>query len=157
MLCSASYERRKKTGYTAQQLQDPQVREKIQLTDDGYLIFRHVQNTPSYFEDKKKKVWAMIRQLGYPTIFFSLSAADTNWPELLHMLGWQVDQKEYTDDHIANVMSWDDKCCLVREHPTACSHFFHEHVQMFLKTIILTDHSPFGLAAHYMYCVKFQQ
>ena len=146
----------KKRQYTAADLRNAEKREKIKLIDDGYMIFRHLRNTPPYYDHAKKKAWAMIRQLGYPTIFFSLSAADTNWTPLLRTLGWLVDGKVYSDDYIANEMTFDHKNQLVRAHPTACSRYFNERVQVFLKTILLTDHSPFHCATDYMYRVEFQ-
>jgi len=35
---------------------------------------------------EKKELMAMIRQLGPPTFFLTLSAAEKNWPELLKYL-----------------------------------------------------------------------
>ena len=39
---------------------------------------------------------AMIRQLGIPTWFISLSAADTKWHDLIVMLGKLVDKTDYS-------------------------------------------------------------
>jgi len=50
---------------------------KLIKLDDGYEIFKSLRNSPPYLEKRKRDVFAMIRQLGKPTWFFSLSAADT--------------------------------------------------------------------------------
>ena len=39
-------------------------------------------SSPPYVEHKRKDLMAMISQLGIPTLFISLSAADTKWLEL---------------------------------------------------------------------------
>ncbi|OXA54226.1 hypothetical protein Fcan01_11384 [Folsomia candida] len=54
--------------------------------DDGYRLLSNIVNSPSYLEEKKKDVMAMIRQLGLPTFFITTSAAETKWPELISML-----------------------------------------------------------------------
>ena len=68
---------------TAQTLLDKEQRQNIVNYDDGYRIFKNIRSSPPYFEHKKKELMAMIRQLGIPTLFISLSAADTKWTELL--------------------------------------------------------------------------
>ncbi|OXA53864.1 SART-1 family protein DOT2 [Folsomia candida] len=45
--------------------------------DDGYRLLSNIVNSPSYLEEKKKDVMAMIRQLGLPTFFITTSAAET--------------------------------------------------------------------------------
>ena len=42
-----------------------------------------IRNYPAYFDAKKKEVMAIARQLAIPTIFYSLSAADIKWVNLL--------------------------------------------------------------------------
>ena len=55
--------------------------------DEGFCIFRTLRNSSAYFDRKKKDAFAMIRQLGFPALFVSQSAAETKWPELLRALG----------------------------------------------------------------------
>ena len=52
-----------------------------------------------------KEVLSMVCQQGIPTIFFSLSSADTNWVPLLKGLGLLVDKEVYSDECITNEMS----------------------------------------------------
>jgi len=143
--------------YTAGQLQDPGIRQNIEQLNEGYMFLRTIRGSPAYFEDKKKKVMAMVRQLGVPTLFFSLSAADTSWPALLRTLGVLVDNKTYTDQYIQNEMSFEDKCRLVSAHPIACSRYFNERVKQFVNLILTTQQSPFNQAEDYVYRVEFQQ
>ena len=68
--------------------------------DEGYYIFKDIHNSPAYLTRKKKEAFAMIRQLGFPSLFMSQSAAETKWPELLRALGKSVHDKIYTDREI---------------------------------------------------------
>ena len=67
-----------KQRITAETLLDKSLRQNVINLDEGYLIFRTIRNSPAYFENKRKEIMAMVRQLGLPSLFFSLSAADTN-------------------------------------------------------------------------------
>ena len=57
--------------------------QKLINLDEGYYIFQTIHNSPAYLEKCKKDAFAMIRQLGFPALFISQSAAETKWPELL--------------------------------------------------------------------------
>ena len=94
-------------------LDDVQCQRLINL-DEGYYIFRTICNSPAYLEKRKKDAFAMIRQLGFPALFISQSAAETKWPELLQALGQTVYNKTYTDEDIS-VMDWQTKCNLIKK------------------------------------------
>jgi hypothetical protein len=50
------------------------------------LTFSHnIVGSRSYWFDQRNKVEAMIRQIGIPTFFVTLSAADMRWPELAEL------------------------------------------------------------------------
>ena len=57
----------------------------------------------------------MIRQLGLPTLFLSLSANDLQWSELIIALCKLVDNKDYTAGIDRNGLSWEIiSACSVR-------------------------------------------
>ena len=61
--------------YTAGELKsDAFVRNLINI-DEGYKVLRNLRGSPPYFQKCQKDLFAMIRQLGYPTWFASFSAA----------------------------------------------------------------------------------
>jgi hypothetical protein len=68
--------------------------------DDGFRILKDLRGSPPYWEQAKKDIFALIRQLGIPTWFASFSAAETHWIHLLKILGQTVYNKEYTDEEI---------------------------------------------------------
>lgn len=59
--------------------------------DDGYRVLRGIKNSPAHWEAEKKKLLAIVRQFGGPTLFVTLSAAETKWPELIKFLKKTVD------------------------------------------------------------------
>lgn len=74
--------------------------DNIVRLNEGYRVLRKLRGSPAYWENAKKDLFAMMRQLGIPTWFCSLSAAETKWSDLLKILGKLVKNVEYTDDNI---------------------------------------------------------
>ena len=77
----------------------------------------------------------MIRQLGKPTWFCSLSAAETRWLHLLKILGRIVEKKEYTDDEV-RAMKWQKKSQLIQSDPVTCTWCFQNMVQIFIADFL---------------------
>ena len=55
--------------------------------DQAYLFLRHVPGSPPYWQKFMYEVVAMVKQLGIPTWFMTLSCADLRWPELFQIIG----------------------------------------------------------------------
>ena len=98
----------------------------------------------------------MIRQLGLPTWFASLSSADTRWTDLLRILAQLNDGKLMTDEEIES-LTWIQKTKLVQKDPITCSRYFDHRVHEFIKTVLNSDHQPIGKLSDYFYRVEFQQ
>ena len=90
--------------------------------DDGYKFVRTLRVSPPYWEAAKKELFAMIRQLGLPTWFISLSAAETHWADLLISWGKFVDNVDYTQKKGKNFM-WETNNRLVRSDPVTVARF----------------------------------
>ena len=140
---------------TAKILLNKETKQQIVKYNDGYRIFKNIRSSPPYFEHKKKDLMAMIRQLGIPTLFISLSAADTKWTELLQSIYLLIHKKDITQDEIEN-MPWTEKCELISKDPGTCARYFNNRVQKFFKHILKSPHSPFGILANSFYRIEFQ-
>ena len=140
---------------TAKTLLNKESRDNIVKLDDGYQIFKNIRSSPPYFENKKKNLMAMIRQLGIPTLFISLSAADTKWTNLLSSIKTLLTNQLCKNEEIEQ-MSWSEKCTLISSHPTICSLYFDNRVKKFYKHILKSPHSPFGKLVNFFYRVEFQ-
>ena len=79
---------------TAKILLNKETKQEIVKYNDGYRIFKNIRSSPPYFEHKRKDLMAMIRQLGIPTLFISLSAADTKWTQLLQSIHLLIHKKK---------------------------------------------------------------
>ena len=78
---------------TASEVLSPDFVDTLVKQDDGFRVLRTLRGSPPYWEQAKKDVFAMIRQLGIPTWFCSFSAAETKWKPLLKCLSKLVDNR----------------------------------------------------------------
>ena len=144
-------------SYTAGYILKDNMGESLVRLDEGYRIFRTIRNSPQYWENQKRDVFAMIRQLGLPTLFLSLSANDLYWPELIVTLGKLVDNKDYTEDLRNGTLSWQTRSRLVQSDPVTCVRHFDHRVSKFIETVLKSTTSPLGVLKDYFYRVEFQQ
>lgn len=142
--------------YTAGDFKHGTAAEDITKLDEGYKIFRCLRGSPPYWESSKKDIFAVVRQLGTPTWFFSLSAAETKWWSLLSTLGLLVDGKKYSESDIST-MSWETKCRLIRSDPVTCARYFQHRVDSFLKVFLKSNASPLGILKDHFYRIEFKQ
>ena len=109
------------------------------------------------WKPKEKDIFAMIRQLSFPTKFMSLSAADTRWTDLLRMLAKLNDGIKYFEKEIED-LTWQEKTKLVQKDPVTCSRFFDHRVQEFLNTFLKSNCEPIGkLSDFFFYRIEFQR
>ena len=144
-------------SYTAGYILKDNMGESLVRLDEGYRIFKTIRNSPQYWENQKKEVFAMIRQLGLPTLFLSLSANDLQWSELIIALGKLVDNKDYTAEIERNTLSWETRSRLVQSDPVTCVRHFDHRVSQFIDTILKSPQSPLGVFKDFFYRVEFQQ
>ena len=125
----------KSKNITAGDLKSQHSIEKLINLDEGLRVLRSVRGSPSYFEKCRKDLFAMIRQLGNPTWFCSLSAEETRWLHLLKILGRIIEKKEYTDDEV-RAMKWQKKSQLIQSDPVICAQCFQNMVQIFIADFL---------------------
>ena len=61
---------------TASMLRDHEQVKRLIQRDEGYRFMKKIRGSPAFWEDSKRELFAMIRQLGIPTFFVTFSAAD---------------------------------------------------------------------------------
>lgn len=98
----------------------------------------------------------MIKQLGTPTWFCSISAAETKWVPLLQCLAKLIKQKELTEAE-AIEMNWQVKCELIRCDPVTCARYFDNRIQCFLNSVLKSESQPIGEIVDYFGRIEFQQ
>ena len=135
--------------YSAGYILKDNMGESLVRLDEGYKIFKTIRNSPQYWENQKREVFAMIRQLGLPTLFISLSANDLHWSELIITLGKLVDNRDYTDTVESNTLSWETRSRLVQSDPVTCVRHFDHRVLQFIQTVLKSPQSPLGVLEDY--------
>lgn len=99
----------------------------------------------------------MIRQFGLPTFFITLSAAESQWLELLVILAKTVDDREISEDD-ANNLSTQERYRLIRSDAVTCARYFDYRFRQMLKIFkvsggIFDEH----FVKHFYWRVEFQQ
>lgn len=78
-----------------------------------------LRGTKQYWFQQRSRLISMVDALGMPTIFFTHSAADLQWPELARLIG--VENTERTDHNNALI-----------ENPAIADWFFYHRIQKFV-------------------------
>ena len=55
-------------------------------TNTAFQFLKNVRGSPAYWKTVLLDLLAMVRQLGMPTWFLTLSAADMQWPEVIQSI-----------------------------------------------------------------------
>lgn len=76
----------------------------------------------------------MIRQLGIPNFFITLSAAETQWGVLLKILKKVIDNVDLTVKQ-AELLPFTEKARLINSDPVTCARYFDNRMKAFLKLI----------------------
>ena len=74
---------------TAGILWNPQEMQQLVRNQQAYKFLRNIQRSPPYWQHELYDVLAMLRSLGIPTWFLTLSAADLHWPEMIQAVAIQ--------------------------------------------------------------------
>ena len=96
--------------------------ETLVTSDKGYVFMNTIKGTPAFWKRFQLEVLAMIRQLGCPTFFMTLSCADLHWNDLIANI-FKLKRQKMSDENINN-LSYFQKCEILNENPVfvAC-HF----------------------------------
>ena len=100
------------------------------------------------------EVVGMVKQLGMPMWFMTLSCADLRWPELFQIIG-RVNGKNMTDEEV-DALSYDERCRLLNLNPVLVAKHFQYRVETFFTEILLTDVNPIGKIVYYALRIRFQ-
>ena len=77
---------RKSEKLTCKDALNPERINDLLRYNEGYKFLENVRGSPPYWEKRKKEAFAMIRQLGPPHLFLTLSATETKNCDLLKIL-----------------------------------------------------------------------
>ena len=121
-------------------------------SDEAFSFMNTIKGTPAYWKKSLHEVLAMVKQLGLPTFFFTLSCADLRWNELISKI-LKLEGSVLSEDEIQD-LSYQNRCKLLNKNPVLVSRHFQLRVEMFFKEIILDG--PLGKTKYYAIRVEFQ-
>lgn len=129
--------------------------DSIIKNNQAFKFLTNITGSPSYWEEIKRNVFAMIRQHGVFTFFITLSAAESHWPELLKILKKTVDKE---DDADVSNLSFIEISRLIRSDPVTCAQYFHHRIHQIFKTWTSSFEGPFGtfIIKNMFYRIEFQ-
>ncbi len=74
-------------------LKNPDVMKDLVHSEQAYKFLKNVRGSPAYWQHECLKVLAMVKSLGKPTWFLTLSAANLHWPEMIQAVALQLGKK----------------------------------------------------------------
>ena len=123
--------------------------------DDAFKFLKTIRSSPAFWQQKQKELMSMIRQLGCPTFFLTLSAAETKWPELLRILKEILDDVKLSTDG-ALELQWNERAELIRRDPVTCARYF-DHRSKELFRVLRSEVCPLGKLTDFYMRIEFQQ
>ena len=121
-------------------------------TDKAFSFMNCIKGTPAYWKKFLYEVLAMVKQLGVPTFFLTLSCADLRWDELISIIS-KLNNLNLTESDITN-LSYLKRCNLLNSNPILVARHFQYRVEIFLKEIVING--PLGKTKYYVIRVEFQ-
>ena len=85
---------------------------------------KNVRGSPPYYQRTFYELLAMVRQLGTPTWFFTVSAADLKWPDMIRVIASHFVKFYKTDEEIEQ-LTFEERCNWIRRNPVAAARHFH--------------------------------
>ena len=141
-------------NFTANMFQDNfQDTVKSFLADENaYTFMNTIKGSPAYWKNMLSDVLSMVKQLGIPSFFLTLSCADLRWNEFPIIIS-KLKGKELSAEELS-AMSYFEKCELLNSNPVLLARHFQYRVETFFKEIVLNG--PLGKIQYYVIRVEFQ-
>lgn len=123
----------KNTHITRQQIESETYINDCIETNLAFL--RSIPNSASYWKDRKNDLFAMIRQLGKPTVFMTFSANEIGWKNLLQLIykfknaGTNISLDEL------ETLNFIEKSKLVNDDAVLCAIYFNKLVNVLMNIL----------------------
>ena len=140
--------------FTAAQARDQTMLSQYVQKDKAYSFMKNIRGSPPYYHRTFYDLLAMVRQLGTPTWFFTLSAADLKWPDMIQTIAKQYGVY-YTDDEVAG-LSFDDKSNWLKHNPVTAARHFQYRLNALFQGFLKSTAKPLGEIVDYAIRIEFQ-
>ena len=105
-----------------------------------------VKGTPAYWHRLLFEVLAMVKQLGLPIFFLTLSCADLRCNELVSIIS-KLNGLNLSEEDI-DALSYFYRCKILYSNPVLLARHFQYRVEVFFKEIVLDG--PLGKVKYYV-------
>ena len=125
----------------------------------GYQAFKSLRGSAMYYQESKKNLFAIIRQLGCPTLFLTLNSNEFDWPILLKEILETELRRKVSEEEIES-LSNSEKNKIVARNPVISTLHFHKRIEKMFK---LMEKDFFETEEHtyhvniYFFRIEFQQ
>ncbi|KAK3932747.1 52 kDa repressor of the inhibitor of the protein kinase [Frankliniella fusca] len=89
---------------------------------------KNIRGSKAFWKSRQKELTHMIDDLGLPTLFLTLSAADYHWPDLFRILA---------PDKDVNSLSEKERRLLIQQNPILVDQFFLKRVEAFFENFLI--------------------
>ena len=113
--------------------------------EKAYSFMSSIKGTPAYWKKILFEVLAMVKQLGIPTFFMTLSCADLRWNELIGIIS-KLNSLNLSDNDISN-MSYQERFDTLNKNLVLVARHFQYRVEIFFKLVVLNG--PLGKTSYY--------
>lgn len=118
------------------------------FVEKNFAFLKSLPNSVTYRQIRKNDLFAIIRQLGKPTMFLTMSANKIRWPHLLKTLHRLNDYFKEIDTSLENILETLDRSKrshLVNEDPVFCCVYFRKLVETVMSMLqSKCKYNPFG-------------
>ena len=114
--------------------------EKILKSDIGYIDFQNIRTSPDYLQQKKKTIFAMIRQLGPPKFFITFTSAEHCWDPLVASVSNLHRNRKCKKE--TDTLENNDIDYLIRKDPVTCTRYYRHRINA-LRQLICHDETFF--------------
>ena len=126
--------------------------ERFIASDNVFSLMSSVKGAPAYCKQFLYDVLAMVKQLGIPTYFLTLSSAGLRWEELPYIIN-KLKNLRLSGEKLKK-LSYKDRCNLLNNNPVLVARNFQYKVEVFFKDITLDG--PLGKTKYYANHIEFQ-
>ena len=120
--------------FTADMLCSPSVFQNLVHGDQAYKFLQTFHGTVAHWQKMLFKSLAMLKALGTPTFFMTVSGADNPWPEIIQAIGLEKGRC-FTDEDVLN-MSWEQKLEWLHSNPVTAVWQFQHHFSSLYQFIM---------------------
>lgn len=144
------------SAYTAAQVKSDEGQQKLERDGTAQKILSSVRTTPAYMQDARNKAHAMLRQLGTPTWFYTLTCRGHRQKELVKTL-YELHYNKSLSDEQYETLTFQDITHLMQKDATTCARTFNEQLNAYIKYVLVGCKDAFGGVCDYFIMTEYQQ